>query len=35
MLSAADAVLAEARLCVGDCTIVVCGGCIARMVDGA
>jgi hypothetical protein len=39
MLSAEDAVVAEARSIVGDCTVVVCGGCIrdaaARMVDGA
>ena len=39
MFSPADAVLAEARAIIGDCTIVFCGDCIrvavARMVDGA
>jgi hypothetical protein len=39
MLSPADAVLAEARAIIGDCTIVWCGDCIReaaeRMVDGA
>jgi hypothetical protein len=37
MLSPADAVLAEARACVGDLTIAFCGRCLqqatARMVD--
>jgi hypothetical protein len=35
MLSPADAVVAEARACVGDLTVVFCGDCITRMVDGA
>jgi hypothetical protein len=34
-LSPADAVVAEARAIIGDLTIVFCGGCVARMVDGA
>jgi hypothetical protein len=37
MLSPQDAVVAEARLVIGDVTLVWCGGCIrhaaARMVD--
>jgi hypothetical protein len=35
MLAPADAVVAEARAIIGDLTIVFCGDCIARMVDGA
>jgi hypothetical protein len=35
MLSPDDAVVAEARAIVGDITVVFCGECIARMVDGA
>ena len=39
MLSPQDAVVAEARAIIGDCTIVWCGDCIReaaeRMVDGA